>query len=177
MAKVFKRAERNKYSNEEKLELGELVEKFKKEYVAEVKRNEGKTKYDAKRKRHVSIKPSSGYVAKVVRSFYSDLADTSDDDPEFIKALKLASRSYNELERLQDPSSCPPKKSRGAGAGRIVKAPEVRVALFHWFVDVPESLKRRLPRRLFKLKARKIYEDWLVQNPVSEKDQLKFSNK
>ena len=84
MAKVFKRAERNKYSNEEKLELGELVEKFKKEYVAEVKRNEGKTKYDAKRKRHVSIKPSSGYVAKAVRSFYSDLADTSNDDPEFI---------------------------------------------------------------------------------------------
>ena len=38
MAKVFKTAERNKYSNEEKLELGELVEKFKKECVAEVKR-------------------------------------------------------------------------------------------------------------------------------------------
>ena len=51
MAKGFKRAERNKYRNEEKLELAELVEKFKKEYVAEVKRNEGKTKYDAKRKR------------------------------------------------------------------------------------------------------------------------------
>ena len=28
MAKVFKGAERNKYSNEEKLELGELVEKL-----------------------------------------------------------------------------------------------------------------------------------------------------
>ena len=141
MAKVFKRAERNKYSNEEKLELAELVEKFKKEYVAEVKRNEGKTKYDAKRKRHVSIKPSSGYVAKAIRSFYSDLADSSSDDPEFIKALKLASRSYNELEHLQDPSSCPPQKSRGAGAGRKVKALEVRVALFHWFIDVRELLK------------------------------------
>ena len=66
MAKVFKRAERKKYSNEEKFEIGELVEKFKKEYVAKVKRNEGKTKYDAKRKKHMSIKPSSGYVAKAV---------------------------------------------------------------------------------------------------------------
>ena len=47
MTKVFKRAERNKYTNEEKLELGELVEKFKEKYDAEVKRNEGKTKYDA----------------------------------------------------------------------------------------------------------------------------------
>ena len=35
MAKVFKTAERNKYSHEEKLEL---------EYDAEVKRNEGKMK-------------------------------------------------------------------------------------------------------------------------------------
>ena len=66
MAKVFKRAERKKYSNEEKFEIGELVEKFKKEYVAKVKRNERKTKYDAKRKKHMSIKPSSGYVAKAV---------------------------------------------------------------------------------------------------------------
>ena len=44
MAKVFKTAERNKYSHEEKLELGKLVEKFKEEYDAEVKRNEGKMK-------------------------------------------------------------------------------------------------------------------------------------
>ena len=86
MAKVFKRAERNKYTNEEKLELGELKE----DYYAEVKRNEGKTKYDAKRKRHVPIKPSTGYAARAVRSFYSDLADISNNDPEFIKAVKLA---------------------------------------------------------------------------------------
>ena len=101
----------------------------------------------------------------------------SNDDPEFIKALKLASHSYNELEHLQDPSSCPPKKSRRAGAGCKVKAPEVRVALFHWFINMQESLKGCLPHHLFKLKALKLYEDWLVQNPVPEKNQLKFSNK
>ena len=59
MAKVFKRTERNKHSNEENQELGKLVEKFKGEYDAEVKRKEGKTEYDAKRKRHVLIKPSA----------------------------------------------------------------------------------------------------------------------
>lgn len=175
--RLFKRAERSQYSNEEKLELGKLVEKFKEEYDAEVKKNQGKTKYDAKRKRHVPIKPTTGYVAKAVRFFYTDLVDTKGDDPEFVKALKLASRSYNELERLQDPSSCPPKKSRGAGAGRKVKAAEVRVALFNWFVDVRESLKGRLPRRLFKLKAQQLYGEWLIQNPVPEQEKLKFSNK
>ena len=81
------------------MELGELVEKFKEEHDAEVKRNEGKTKY-AKRKRHVPIKLSTGYVARAVQSFYSDLADISNNDPEFIKAAKFASRSYNKLENL-----------------------------------------------------------------------------
>ena len=100
----------------------------------------------------------------------------SNNDLEFIKAVKLASRSYNELENLRDPSSCP-KKSRGAGAGRKVKAPEVRVALFHWFVDVRESLKGRLPRRWFKLKAQQLYVDWLVQNHAPENEKLTFSNK
>ena len=66
MSREFKRAKRNHYNNEEKLELGELVEKCKEEYDAEGKRNKGKTKYDAKRKRHVPIKPSTGYVAKAV---------------------------------------------------------------------------------------------------------------
>ena len=69
MDEVFKTAERNKYNNKEKLELGKLVEKFKEEYGAEVKRNEGKTKYDAKRKRYVPIKPSTRYVAKAIQSF------------------------------------------------------------------------------------------------------------
>ena len=133
--------------------LGELVVKFKDKFDVEVKKNEGKTKFDAKRKIHVAIKPSTGFIAKAVRHFYSDLANASNDDPDFERAAKLASRCYNDLERLRDPSSCPPKKSRGTGAGLKVKAQEVRVALFNWFVDVRESLKGRLLRRLFKMKA------------------------
>ena len=128
MENRFKRGERNTYSNEEKLKFGEFVANVKEEYDAEVKKYEGKTKYDAKRKKHIPIKPSTGYVAKAVRSFYTDLVDASNNDPLFEKAVKLESRSYNDLERLRDPSSCPPKKSRGAGGGRKVKAPEVRVA-------------------------------------------------
>ena len=176
MSNVFIRGDRHAYTNEEKLNLGELVSQFKKEYDAEVKKNEGKTKYDAKRKKHVPIKPSTGYVAKAVRHFYSDLAHVNNDDPQFLKALKHASRSYNDLENLRDPSSCPPKKARAVGAGRKAKAPEVRIALFSWFVDAREILKGRLPRSLFKLKANQLYEEWLVQNPVPEEDRLKFGN-
>ena len=161
MDRKFIRSDKKRYSNEEKLALAKLVKSCKEEYDAEVQRNQGKTKYDSKRKRHVPIKPTTGYVAKAVRMFYSDLADVRNDDPAFERAIKLAARSYQDIDILQDPSSCPPKKAR---------------ALFAWFVDVRETLKGRLPRRLFKLKANQLYKQWLEQNPATENERLKFSN-
>ena len=122
------------------------------------------------------IIPTTGYVAKAVRTFYSDLADVPNDDPLFRRVIKLASRAYSDLDNLRDPSLCPPKKKRVTVAGRKAKAPEVRQALFSWFVDVRETLKGRLPRRLFKLKANQLYEEWLEQNPVPENERVKFSN-
>ena len=176
MIYLFKRKDRSTYSNQEKLELAELVEKLKEECDLEVEKNKGKTKYDYKRKRHVPIKPSTGFIAKAVRQFYGDLKDAKNNDVDFVRAVKLASRSYNEIDSLRDPSSCPPKKVRSQGAGRKRKAPEVRISLFNWFIDVRETLKGRLPRRIFKMKANQLYEEWLTQNPVPENERLKFSN-
>ena len=65
MDNKFKRSERNAYSNEEKLALGKLVAKFKDEFDAEVKKKEEKTKFDAKRKIHVTIKPSTGFLLRL----------------------------------------------------------------------------------------------------------------
>ena len=59
MSYSFKRKNRSSYSNQEKLELAELVQEMKEEYDLEVEKNKGKTKYDYKRKRHVPIKPST----------------------------------------------------------------------------------------------------------------------
>ena len=154
MSYSFKRKDRSSYSNQEKLELAELVEKMKEEYNLEVeKQNKGKTKYDHKRKRHVPIKPSTGFITKALRQFYGDLKDAKNNDAEFVRAVKLAACSYNEIDSLRDPSSCPPKKARAQGARRQRKAPEVRIGLFNWFIDVRETLKGRLPRRIFKMKA------------------------
>ena len=85
MENVFKRGERNTYSIEEKLRHGEFVAKFKEEYDAEVKRNEGKTKYDAKRKSHTD--QAVNWLC--CRSFYTDLVDASNDDPQFEGQLSL----------------------------------------------------------------------------------------
>lgn len=67
---LFKRFETNTNRNEEKLNLGELVAKFKDEFDAEVSKNETKTKFNAKRKKHVATKPRYGYVTRAVRHFY-----------------------------------------------------------------------------------------------------------
>ena len=57
------------YTNEEKLELAELVEKYKREYDAVCENNKGKTKWNSRRKKHVPIKPTRGFVARAVREF------------------------------------------------------------------------------------------------------------
>ena len=99
------------------------LQKEKDEYVAKVAR--GKTRYNAKRKKHVQVKPSSGFIARAVREFYTDLAEVKNDDPEFFKAVKLASRCFNETDRLRDPFTCAPTKKRALGGGRKSKAMEV----------------------------------------------------
>ena len=174
MNRKLARAEKKRYSNEEKLALGELVRSWKEEYDAEVEQNKGKTRYECKRKKHVPIIPTTGYVAKAARTLYSDLADAPNDSPFFRGALKLASCAYSDLDNLRDPDLCPPKRKRVTGAGRKAKAPEVRQALFSWFVDVRETPKGRLPRRLFKLKANQLYEEWLEQNPVPKNERVKL---
>ena len=123
------------------------------------------------------INPAAGYIAKAGCIFYSDLAEVHNNNPMFVRAVKLTSRSYNDLDNLRDLSSCPPKKVRATGAGRKKKAPEVRQPLFPWFVDVRETLKGRLPRRWFKLKANQLYDEWLEQNSLLENERPKVSNR
>ena len=105
MSYSFKRKDRSSYSNQEKLELAELVEKMKEEYDLEVEKNKGKTKQDHKRKWHVPIKPSTRFIAKAVRQFCGDLQDAKNTDAEFVCSVKLATRSYNEIDSLREPSS------------------------------------------------------------------------
>ena len=63
------------------------------------------------------------------------------------------------------------------GAGRKSKAPEVRNALFQWFVDVYGSLKGRLPLKMFRSKAQSLHEEWIQDQDeeTKAKDSLKFT--
>ena len=83
-----------------------------------------------------------------MREFYTDLSKLKSDNPVFNKAMKMASRALNDIDSLRDPTFHPAKKFRGSGGWRKDKSPEVREALFTWFVDVREALRGRLPKRV-----------------------------
>ena len=93
------------------------------------------------------------------RQLHGDLNDAKNDDAEFVRAVKLTTRSYYEIDSLGDPSSSLSKKARAQCAGRKRKAPEVRIGLIIWFIDIRETLKGQFPRCSFKMKANQLYEE------------------
>ena len=178
MERKYVRKERGNFTNDEKRQLGELVQRYKAEYDILVVNSEGKTKFDRRRRKHVPDLPKKDYVSRAVRSFYIDMKDRKSNDDEFKAACKFATRSFQHLSKLNDSSVCPPKKMRAIGGGRKKNAPEVREALFSYFVDVRESMKGRFPKRLLRLKAKQLYNEWLRENPLAEGEKpLKFGNR
>ena len=69
------------------------------------------------------------------KSFYSDLSDKSNDDPQFRAGHNLPTRCRANIDKLRGPSICQPK-AHGAGPGRKPKAPKVRQERLVWFVDI-----------------------------------------
>ena len=166
---------RSKITIAEKLKVARKVREYKVIYDEQVAEAKSNPSWDSKRKRWVVGRPREGYLAKAVRKVYADLRDTKNDDPNFENAVKYAKRWYDNLENGTLAETSNPKKFRAAGAGRKVRAPEAKEALWDWFVDVRTAMKGRIPRKLFKLKAIELYDKWLEQNPIPEVERLTFS--
>ena len=173
---VFKNSKKQTRTNEEKLEVVEVVEKYEKMYDAELASLKGKTYFDRRRGKHIDKKPTWGIYAKAIREYYCELRDVKHDDRDLKTATTQLKRWCKDREKLRDTSTCPPKRKRASGGGRKAKAGEVRLELFAWFVDVRQCLKGRLPKKLFRLKAKQLYENWLEQNPTPVSERLKFGN-
>ena len=90
----FKQGANAVYKNDEKLGLAKVVEKYKKQYDEEVEKDHGKTIYNYRRKRHVAVKPKWGFYLKAVREFYTDMKDVPNDHPDFQRAIKVATRAF-----------------------------------------------------------------------------------
>ena len=175
--RIFVRG-KEKYSLSEKKQLGKLISNNKEKYDKELKELEGKTRYDHKRRKHVPVKPKQGLIATAVREFYTNLSKVKHDNPNLVKALKFAKRCYEKYLANDFEGEEPPKKRfRESGAGRKCKAPEVREAMFEWFINVRGVLKGRLPKKMVRSMCHQVYSEWLKQQPepISEEEQLKFS--
>ena len=125
--------------------------------------------------------PRERYTAPAVQEYHKDLKGLKKDDPVMKKAVKLGKRCYdqqmkNQLQIVELPTK---SKFRNPGGERKVTAPEVREALYDWFIDVRGSLKARLPRSLFKTQAKFFNDSWWSQQfeEVKEKPPLTFSYK
>ena len=97
----FTRAERGKYSLEEKEALGNLCKKYKIEYDEKMNSASGQVNFNVSRKKHTNPALRQGYIAKAVREFYSDLKDVKHDDHNLEAAIKLGKRCYEQLTKSE----------------------------------------------------------------------------
>ena len=125
------------------------VKEFKQQYLLELEALKSNTHWDAKRKCHVPGQPKQGYLTRAIRSFCSNLSEAKSGSQEIKNACKLAKRRYEKLEKGDSEDGIASKKFRTTGGDRKSRAPEVRKALFQWFINVRTSLKARLPKSLF----------------------------
>ena len=118
-------------------------------------------------------------MARAVREFYSDLKDVKHNDPDLSNALKLGKRCLDSLEATDFIEPPTKVKFRQAGGGRKKSVPEVRDAMYHWFIDIRSGLKARLPKSMFNAHCQIFYEQWLLQQEkeVPEEKGIMFSNK
>ena len=112
------------------------------------------------------MKPKQAFIAAAVREFYTDLSKVKHDNPNLVKALKFVKRCYEKyLPNDFEGEERPKKRFRESRAGKKCKAPEVREAMFEWFINVRGVLKGRLPKNMFRTKCQQVYSEWLKQEP------------
>ena len=129
----FIRAERGKYTLEEKEALGKLCKEYKDEYDLKIKETADKLNYNEKMKKHTKSSPCEGYIAHAIREYYPDLKNVKHNDPNLESAIKLGKRCYENL--ASNENTCiidgqPSKSKYRKPGGRKATIPDVREALF-----------------------------------------------
>ena len=133
-----------KFSIAQKIELAKVVSAHKEIYDKEVSKNN--KRFDPKKRRWVTVRPTDGCFSKAVREFFRNLKDVPHNDRKFINAVAFARRCYESYQNSDDEPS--KKRFRREGGGRKAHAPEFRDELFEWFIDVRGALKGKC--QLFK---------------------------
>ena len=63
------------------------------------------------------------FIFKSSREFYTDMKDVPNDHSDFQRAIKVATRAFENIANLRDPTSSPVKKALASGGGRKTQSP------------------------------------------------------
>lgn len=152
-------------SNKKKKWSLSTKEKIAKAAIAnqkKIKANPAAKRWCDKKRKWVRPSTQIGYKAMTVRELFVDMAEEHSNTQAFKNACKLVCRSVNLLKAgaFQKEGNTGNNRFRVEGGGARQRAPEVRYALFEYYVDVRDSLKGRLPKKIFLAKARSLYKKW-----------------
>ncbi len=130
-------------------------------------------------RKHVRRLPKEGYKSRTVRAYFPSLKCVPNDSASFRQALSLVNRAYDTYLKKEEEGYDIEDESkvayRAPGGGRKAAAPNIREALFEWFINVRGVLKGRLPRSLFKLKCEELFAKW-KESSKEDVPPMKFSN-
>jgi hypothetical protein len=135
-------------------------------------------KWIGKRVSEMKLENEKNYLSRFVRSTIPSLQVCPSVDPKFRAATKFVKRCHD--GHVQDHwKAIKSTKSRRkiSGSGSHPRLPELRLALFSWFVDVRTGLRGRLPRAALVAKAKAMYSDYVAfsQQHNTTIEKLSFS--
>ena len=129
---------------EEKEALCKFCKQYKHEFDPKVAELSKKViNYNDKMKKHTKPITREGYIARAVSDFYPDLRNVKHNDPNLQAAVNLGKRCNEQL--LNSESTCKinvgPSKSkyRKPETVRRTTIPDVKEALFDWFIDIRKT--------------------------------------
>ena len=144
---------------DELIETKELVGEGKRHRYTTFAKNWVGSGMDKERLRILKDKGNEfGFKSIAVRRLFKGAQDLKHNSAQFNTMLQFAKRCYKNYKDNKYVGTQITKASyRLQGSGRKCKNMPVRLALFHWFIDVRTSLKGRLPVRIFVGKAKEIW--------------------
>ena len=103
-------------------------------------------------------------------------------DPQKAKARLMIQRAMEAIKQGKlSTEDAGKQRKRTEGGGRKAKVPEIRVAIFQWFIDVRTALKGRISLKFFQWKCKQLhqahieYKEQEGETVTDEERNLKFS--
>ena len=154
----YNQKKRQVFSLKQKHHIGTVGLRKKKEYLANKKKPQ---KYWNQKRNMWCEVQLPGFLAATAREVFLNLKNVPHDDKLLKSACKVVGRSIVLVEsRALTEENSLKKHYRMPGGGSNPKIPELRDAMFAYFVNVRTASKGRLPKHIFLAKAKELYSKY-----------------